>query len=645
MAKFYQLDQDAQTALTLLVGKAMASLRVVSSQNADLLADLYSNRSIGGASILSMIPEGGIATTDVPNIQMPGITRYMPQTSVNLLNSRLKQIVISITPGRPTFITEPLNDLGLALAEEQEEIFHTVLPQSGMDTAFERLAYLLPTQSYFGLKLIPEKDNPQWQAIEADYCGYEPHGRRFSWHSFSKQFGDLDLDVQEMVEEKYNKVLQDWDMVDVTEVYHQALDVGHTATGNQAPMSLYVNPAGNLWGERNKNKKPKLGVYVGTTNLTAPVLIVDRALPPAPNEDIAPAEVVSWLPLVTDINTIVTRIVEEAEAINTTIVYDSHAIDQTLIDAMKRASKGGRRVFVPVDTSQTERGVDSTMRPIERSPVIQEYIATLNTLIALLDEVTGVGAVDRGIATNPEKSATEAAALVGSANKRNADRLRIMSRTWSAGAYIFMLWQRKMFGTTIKTPTGGDMLRTISVPDPRKAAMGVRVDPVALANLSQEGRLEVNMTAFTMLSNHFAQFQDPNARRMLGEGLRRVLKSLGWHDTDQYFRLDSQTDGALERYLMFLQTGQSMPVYADDQHQVYISDYSRILEKDGADQVALLDVIQQHELILTEQAAQVQNAAPQSPIPGMSAEGGIDNQIAADIAAGEPPTQTPQTIG
>lgn len=158
------------------------------------------------------------------------------------------------------------------------------------------------------------------------------------------------------------------------------------------------------------------------------------------------------------------------------------------------------------------------------------------------------------------------------------------------------------------------------------------------------------MTAHTLLVNDAANLQDPNALRMVGESRRRLLKALGWIDVDLYDTSITGETGPLERYTEMLETGNTIPVYADDNHEVYIAAYLRIAERALSTQnpdvpISMLQLaIEEHQMYLQEQQNQVSPAGAQSPVPGVNAMGQADNQVAAQMAAGMTPEQTPQTV-
>ena len=641
-----KLNEEQASALKELVAKAMKDVRPNITANQDIIADLYTGRDPGGNEVA--LPEGGVPWNELP--EMVG-GHEAPDTTANLFLSRLRQIVVSTTPGHPNFEISPLVAGAAHLVETQQTITDAMLRQTNIEETFERAAFLGPTQNYFGIKLVPNlssesiADRLQFEAIEAEFCGFEPHARRFTWHTYNKQWGKLPKAQRPVIKPGMRK-MNDWDMVSVTEVYHEGLSMGKQY---EYPMSTFVNLEGHIWERRRKT--PRLGDYVGTEGIPAPVLVIDRYLDPAPREDVAPAEVSSWVPLMRQIVQVLVQIVREINSTNSEILYDADAIPADIIDHVRRVA-GGKKVYIPVNVNDAQRGVNSTMRPVERNTPLGDYLATLRMLLALFDDVTGVGPLDRGAPANPEKSATEAAQLSAAADRRNQDRMRVLARMWGKMATLTFRWQRLLYGARIEIPTASGITRQYLVPDPIASRLAFQVNIAELSNKSRAQQMNTLMTAHTLLVNDATGLQDPNALRMVGESRRRLLKALGWVDVDLYDSAILGEQGPLERYTEALETGMTLPVYEDDKHDVFIAAYMKILSRAMATEnpevpVAQLQLaIEEHQLYLQQQQEQLAAQAGESaaPVPGVGATGQIDNQVAAQMAAGMTPEQTPQTV-
>lgn len=573
----------------------------------------------------------------------------VPKSAANLILSRLRQRVTATTPGVPRLQTTPLLDGAVRLAEAQQDLLDAIIPETNLESAMERGAFLLPTQSYFGLRLLlnPDAAVPAhrvgFEVVECSHCGYEPHLRRFTWHTSLVQFGALDDELKELATQDIEPedVPDDWALVGVTEIYHPALQFSSNKhEGREVPTSIFIELNGGIWQKRRKT--PCLGVYTTTRILPAPVMVLASGLDAAPDEDIPMPEVISWLPLMRSIGIVLDMLMNEVQNTNNTVLYDRQALGKSIRGVLN--ARPGQQVFLPVDVDDGDtRGVNATMRPVERNSILPDLISTLNILLALFDDVSGVGPLDRGAAVNPEKSATEASALVQAAGRRNTDAIRVQARLWSQAGMLLMLHQRDLFGETISVPQSGGLIKKLNVPDPDAAPMNVRVDPVAFENQGRQGKLDTEMLVLTTLSNVAANFQNPNAMRMVNEVMRRFLKAAGWKDADDYME---SADNPISRWVDFLETGKEIPVHDDDNHAAFITGYQRIIDRAIADGGRDIDVgvvraaLEQHQL----RHAESQNATRLAPVPGVSPEGNFDNQIAAAAASGAVPALTRQVL-
>ena len=642
-----KLSTEEVSALKTLVEKAMREVRTPITANQEIIADLYTGRDPGGNAVL--LPEGGLQWDKLPEM---GGRHNAPDTTANLFLSRLRQIVVSTTPGRPNFEISALVPGASYQVETQQILTDVIMRQTNIAEVFERAAFLGPTQNYFGIKMIPNPnaehilDRLSFEAIEASQCGFEPHGRRFTWHTYQKQWGELPKSQRPTIGPGH-QTPNNWDVVTLTEVYHEKLSLG--SESYSYPMSTFVNVEGKIWERRRKT--PRLGDYVGTIDLPAPVLVIDRYLDPAPNEDVSPAEVSSWVPLMRQIVAVLVQITQEISSTNSEILYDTDAIPAHIIDHVRRAPSG-KKIYIPVNVNDAQRGVNSTMRPVERNTPLGDYLSTLQMLLGLFDDVTGVGPLDRGAPANPEKSATEAAQLSAAADRRNQDRMRVLARVWGKAAHLVFRWQRELYGDTMEVPTASGITRNYQIPHPDTSRFTFQVNVAELSNKSRSQQMNTLMTAHTLLVNDATSLQDPNALRMVGESRRRLLKALGWVDVDLYDAAIFGETGPQERYINMLESGNPIPVYRDDKHEAYLGAYMKLMERAVASHnsdipVAILNLaIEEHALYLQEQQAMMAEQAGMSvaPVPGVSATGGVDNQVAAQMAAGQAPEQTPQTV-
>ena len=654
----YKLSENESDALKAVVAAALKETSAKVEPWVKLFSDMYTGRDpstgVGAAAIFPTPDDDSVLTIDLSAVDIPngGEGVRIPKAAFNLLLSRLRQRVIATTPGTPRIDITPLTDGSVRLSEDQQALFDAVLPNTGLEEAMERAAFLLPTQPHVGIRVLtnhgPEEGKAMpheavgWETIEATHCGFEPHLRRFTWWTYSTQFGALPQDVQDVLTADATvEPPEPWHPVGVTEVYHEgfAMD-SNQHKGTEVPASLFVRLEGDVWYGRRVN--PELGVYVRTDILRAPVLVIDRGLDPAPNEDVSMPEVISWLPPMRSIGIIIDMIMSEAQNTNSEVLYDKESLGKVMKTLMN--VRPGQKVYLPVDVDEGDsRGVSHHMRPVERNSILPDLISTLNILLALFDDVTGVGPLDRGSAVNPEKSATEASALVQASGRRNTDAIRVQARMWSHCATLLMLHQRDLFGDRVKVPQSGNIIRDMLVPDPRKTPLNLKADPIAFENQGRQGKIDTEMLVITTLTNVAGSLQNPNALRMVNEALRRFLKAVGWKNGDDYIATNGD---AIGRYVDHLETGQPIPVLQDDNHAAFISGYQSILDRGmdatrDVDTGAIQDVLQRHQVLFAE----ANKATRLSPVPGVSPEGGIDNQVAASAITGSVAAQTRQTLG
>ena len=652
IGKPYKLDADMAKALHSLLQSSADSLREPLTGNEKLIADIYTGRDPLGAFGQLVIGEQGIPAQYIPDALAVGSWRP-PETTANLFLSRIRQIVSNLTPGVPSFRAKARVAGAAHLADKQNQITRVLTDHGDLRAAMRKAAFLGLVSPYFAVKVSYDPSEKiaynrvKYHAIEPRDCGYEPFHRRFTWHSYDMQWADL----PEAWEPPYDEADEpkDWEVVRVTEVYHEHFGENPR---KGCPMSIFV--------ERNRKSRPDemrlgdyreeeapFGEYVITETIPACPLIIGNFLDPAPGEDVPAAEVLSWIPLMRMIVQTLVQIDREVRTSNNTILYDKNAISDDAIQAVRNVVPGGT-VFLGVDADDNTRGVNATMRPVEQSSVLNEYLGALQTYMRLFDDVTGVSPSDRGMATNPRKSATEAAAITDAASKRNQDRLEVMASMWTKIAQIGFKYQRKIFGERLEIPLANGVVRTIPVPDPMVACFSFDVDPVELGHLSNAGDIQALMQWITVTTNAQQAFQG-GIPRMTREALRRLGNAMGIEDADIFLDAPTIELGPEERYIRFLQTQQPIPVFEDDQHDMYLGYYNKMLQlavERGMDEYQVLGLRQamdMHSLFAArrQEVIQAQNAA--QVIPGIGAgPGEVDNNMQAALAVNAVPQAVPQ---
>ena len=655
-----QMDQLAADKLRDLVASSMDSLRGPLGSNEKLIADIYTGRDpLGGLNGL-VLPEQGVPA-HIFNEPLGVGSWRPPETTANLFLSRLRQIVTGLTPGVPSFRAKARVAGAAHLVEKQNQLMRMMTDHGHLREAMRKAAFIGMLSPYFGVKAAFDKSEKyaynriKYLALEPRDCGYEPFYRRFVWHAYDIQWGDI---PEKWRPERDEEDPPAWTICRVTEVYHDGFRHGNIGVGKEkCPMSIFVSvptdkePAASssipLSADSRLHARDELGVYVTTESVAACPVIIGNFLDPAPNEDVPASEVLSWIPLMRMIVQTLVQIDREIRTLNKTVLFDKNAISEEAIGAVKHIAPGGT-VFVGVDPDDTGRGVNATMRPVEQSAVLQEYLAALSTYMQLFDDVTGVSPTMRGMAANPRKSATEAAAITENANQRNADRLEVMAGMWTRLAQATFKYQRQIFGTEVEIPLSNGVIRNLFVPDPATACFTFDIDPVELGHLSNAGDIQALMQWLTVTTNTQRAFAT-GMPRMTREALRRLGNAMGIEDADIF--LDSPTIelGPEERYIRYLQTQQPIAVYEDDQHDLYIGYYNKMLQSLAVTNATpdstleLRNAISMHQMFAARRMDVLNPAQGGEIIPGVGAgPGEIDNNLQSALATNAIPSAVPQ---
>lgn len=652
-AKPYKLEERTHTALAALLQESSDALLEPLTGNEKLIADIYTGRDPLGGMASLIIGEQGIPAHVIPDALSTASWRP-PETTANLFLSRIRQIVSNLTPGVPTFRAKARIPGAAHLAEDQNMVMRVLTDHGDLRAAMRKAAFIGMLSPYFGVKVTYDKSEKvpynrvKYHTIEARDCGYEPFHRRFTWHGYDMQWADL---PEHWKPEIAHDDPSPWEIVRVTEVYHEGF-ASEAGPKKGCPMSIFVS--------RNQEHRPEeaqlrphkedenpVGQYVVTETIPECPLIIGNFLDPAPSEDIPAAEVLSWIPLMRMIVQTLVQIDREVRTSNNTILYDKNAINDDSIQAVRNIVPGGT-VFIGVDADDNTRGVNATMRPVEQSTVLNEYLAALQTYMRMFDDVTGVSPADRGVAANPRKSATEAAAITDAASKRNVDRLEIMAAMWTKIAKIGFKYQRRIFGETLEVPLANGAIRTVRVPDPVTACFTFDVDPVELGHLSNAGDIQALMQWLTVTTNAQQAFQG-GIPRMTREALRRLGNAMGIEDADIFLDAPTIELGPEERYIRHLQTQEPIMVFEDDQHDMYLAYYTRMQEAavarnaDEYQLMALRQAMDMHSLYAARRAQVIQPGGAAGVIPGVGAgPGEIDNNLISALATGQTPQAMPQ---
>jgi len=661
MPKLNTLSEQVQDELKSLATKAQVVLRRRVESNAAEISRLYENDHTDQEGlIIKRIEEMGGASIgdayDPESVLWQDMASGNTGTLANLFISRLLTVVSSLVPGTPTLEVVPRTAGAARMADNQNTISEFATDHGGLETAMARAALIGMLQPYFGVVLETRKathpvDRVHFKALEADKCGYEPFLNRFQWRVDICEWGALPQDLQErfMEDRAEHEEPAAWTVMELIEVYHQGFRHGLEGLRDQdtnlTPVSYWLHPIedAKAYGRR---KTLFWGTYCGTRVLPDNPLHIDAFLQPAPNEACGPAEVSSWIPPMQQITSLLQSIRHFHETHNNITLFEGGAIQrgqiQQIIDTM-----GGRRVFIEVQPDDSTRGVNATMRPVELDSILSEMLSTLQLLIQLFDDVSGVSPMDRGMAQNPEKSATEASAITQNSSRRNKARLEVISRAFGRLARVHHRFQRGIYGKEIDLPTGSGLAQKIVVPDPNFASFAFRVDPVDLEHISRRGQIESHLTFMREATQTLANFRGA-IPPVVRELLRRAGRALGFVDIDMYLQQPSTDLGPQERLIDFLMQGEPdapLNTFPTDDSELFMAYYQNMLEDEHMVRrmdPALVERLMEAVVYYQQQGNRAQAAQLARQADGSRQE--LDLSAVAGPAAGPavPPTMGPR---
>ena len=647
-SKPYILAELAHAKLRELLYEAAREVRLPIEGQERLINDLYTGRDANAAgltnssslsNLLSLYPDRAVTGTWSP-----------PEMGINIMLSRLQQLMGAMVPSKPTFHAKARVAGAARLAETQNKIAQFASDHGKLRAAMKEAAFQGMMAPYFGarLQVNPDARGPweriQYASVAARDCGYEPHSRRFMWHSHRVQFGDLPAHIKSKIDPK--NPLNPWDLIRLTEVWHEGFRFGHKDAEDikTCPVSYYLMPEPlDPASAPDFDKDPAerdFGQYVLTENVPACPLVIGAFNEPAPGEDVSPVEVVAWLPHIRKIVQTLVQINREVRNLNTVQLIRKGAVDKKTLDSLIQDGVPSETVYIEVDTDDSESGVNATWRPVEQSDNLNSLLTVLQTDLALFDDMIGLSPMERGMAQNPRKSATEAQSITAASSRRSRARLEVIAAAFSDLFQVQFAYQREAFGTTIDIPRADGIAERLDVPNPQVAYFAFEVDPVELGHLTKQGDADALFNALTVVTNTLATFQGaiPKPARVL---LRDVLTAQGYPDADALIELPTMEGTPQDRLMEHLLSGAPIEVSAEDQHQAFIAYYSGIGGKlisgrpDAAAEVET--AIAQHNVHLRRQAAaNIQAQASPNVVPGVS-EAGPDNAIQSALLAGEPP--------
>lgn len=645
----FKLSEEAASTLRENLERAKALIDAQLEASQTTIANIYAGRDPG----ISLMPWATVPLRQSLNWGNPAETIgtievlsgwSVPEAAANLFLSRVRTLVAALVPGVPKIEVAARTPGATRAAEDQNLLTAITSEYSNLKEAMERASFLGLLSPIIGAKFIPKPDEKQahrraeFIALDPGTFGYEPHHRRFTWHTYAVQWEDFKW--KDYVEVEDGSPMKPHELVQITEVYHKDFATGSDYKG-QVPVSIFAKLRAAPKGQQDK--PDAVGEYIITGLVPENPIVTSSFLPPAPSEDIPPAEAVAWVPIVRMIVRVLGQIDHEVKRSNRIILYNANTIRQEHVQEIATLDVA-QEIYIPVDSD--DENVSHKMRPVERVPILNELLATLNAYLAVLDDITGISAIDKGMAANPRKSATEAEAITFSANRQHRVRLRVVAKMFADLARVHQKWQRELYGKALAIPADDDrMVRSIAIPSPEQAEFSFRVDPIELENLSRRGEIESNMTALQLIGQQYANFSG-SMPKVVRELSRRVSKTMGFVDVDDYLDMPVLEVGPADRYMRHLETGEDIPVFETDQHQMFIPYYLAVLERItgmghravAGDPLVILEAVQKHTEFL--------NRAAQGPV-GRAAEGSPgaearDNVSAPLVRAGTLPAVGPQ---
>lgn len=578
-----------QEELSALTAKARARLAEVVDSLSATLKDLYTGRDPGLSSLLG------------PQFRSDRVAApwSYPDIAANFLQSRLRQLREDTIPELPSFLVEAVLPEATQYAEDQAVLANWSSRYGGLKKAMRDATMYGPMGTHFGVRLWTDTSAPlherfKYEAVPAEFCGFEPGLKRFTWHEYTESVPD---------EPQQTKV--------VTEVFW--------AAGEDCWAYRYEKNASQ---EQQRDKDNPLGQFIGRTKLKGQCpLVLGANLDPAPGEDIAPPECASWVPLIRAIHAVLDAIDREVGNINQIMLHDAD-IDAEDIDSITE-NRTGNTVFIPIKNLMDDpNGVSHKMRPVERQSALNELVGTFQLYLQVLDDIIGVSALDRGQAVGPRKSAAEASILAGASSQRTRDRLSVLAEMLARIKQVEFTWQREIYGNEVKIPLPGIASRTIPIPEAAKAQMSFKVDVVEMGNLSKQGQIETYAAATQIVGSTLAQFQGapPPA---VNAALKGYLKSIGANDVAFFLERPVAEGGPQERYIAYLQRP-SLGIITDpaDPPEPFLAYYAKVSKQaatEGADPKLLIELRRAMSFYERQASEAATQQAPQQGINPLGA--------------------------
>jgi len=635
------LDQDTIQQLGQDVAQATQYLTSALQDSRSLIAAIYKGEDPDNP--------GNYILPGLPNYGSISISSHVFQdATANLLFSNVQTLLAALYPATPTIKAVPAVGGATELAEQQTKLHQFVFSNADATNAWQRAILYALFHGYAGLKLLYKKSGPinkriRLEAIDPIACGWEPFLHRFSFHSYYIAVSELQPEWRKGLPN--NLQLKPWETLRITEVYL------HGYAGVNDTMVVFANP------EAQKNEPQALDLWQQPPGIGQPIaeqktktnpIAFVRFTEPAPGEDVPPAEVVSWLPLIRLITTILRKIEREVLLANRLLLYDGSSIKPEQIQQIDIG--GANEYWLKVSPEGFEgvinaefSGVSNRVRPVERDSLLPDLVASLNVARDMLEEVTGIRQIQKGIFPGGRQTAAEVQVVSSNAELRNLVRREAITAAFTQLARAVHDIQRDVFGEYIELPSKAG-IETILVPNPQIAQFAFRIDPVELGHLARRGDPNATLTALQILTQVRAQFRGampPEIRFMV----RETLKALGIQEYDNLTIAPPMSeDDPVMAVTEALLEGRDIVAMPGQDHEAHMAVIQQMLNRELAKPQPNIELVNKlkngldaHRIAINSQRAV--SSAEAEGIPGPELQ-----RVITGLLQGEAPTQPQETI-
>ena len=616
-----RLSDEDRTELLKIVYEAKAAVNLPAAGSRKIIQQLWEGEPVNTdlhaafvGSSSSSAPDLSSQGRELANLEknvrevIEGKGSRVPKFAANILQVGTRILATSILPSLPSLQAQAQHAGAGQLEKDQNFLFRLSAEKGGLEQAFRDSIYEGILDTHFGMRADIDPDHEeqacrlQWFAIGAEWCGEEPGLRRFRWHDYCCQFGDLDAYVQGAINRELKKAPTDvkvkgHHLVKVSEIYHGKLRIGQ-GEGERATIIVSIGEGG-------------LDIYCGTWEVDTCPVVVKGFLRPAPGKVVAYSEAHSWLPPIQMMSEILYALGQDVSNKVRLRLYDSRRINIDDI-AKAHANRINGISYVEVSTENTagaELGVNAAMRPPESDSNLGDILASFNLVWRVSSYIMGISDIDFGDAPSPRKSASEANAITAHLSQRRKERLEVVVSAIREAAGIGMRLQRRAYGKEIKAYDGFTMV----VPEYKPGRISLRIDALELGHLALRENSS-NLLAYIQLLSNLKQTFPAGIPAMLRGSVAKVATIFGEHDLAATLTLPEYNEDARDRVIdaLFVNPGTPIRVDENDDPAVFIPYLTALREKLGPaqrlkSQAVIDEALSSYELLAKKNAA---SAAP-----------------------------------